>query len=285
MADADAQVRLRQPAFTALGPFDEQHGILFQQFAQPQVLEFPRIGHPVEVEMIDPALPDTVWLDQGVGRTLHRTLMPQATQESASQGGLAHTQFATQEDHQPGQRRCEDLVHTAYRYEVEPGPDLWGQALDLEAEGREIDIAMLENIHIHKTGALIRASVRTATLALVFALLANATANVLIRWGMRDQPLSLTQPVAVLKGIVLNGRVLAGIVLFAVRPGLTQQSVGVTLAYGAAFGALAYATFTVTNYAVLNQWTFTLVWTDIAWGTVLTAVVAACGFYAAPLVD
>mgnify|MGYP002065019236 CR=1 FL=1 len=27
MADADAQVRLRQPAFTALGPFDEQHGI------------------------------------------------------------------------------------------------------------------------------------------------------------------------------------------------------------------------------------------------------------------
>jgi farnesyl diphosphate synthase len=40
-----------------------------------------------------------------------------------------------------------------------------GQALDLEAEGREIDIAMLENIHIHKTGALIRASVRTATLA------------------------------------------------------------------------------------------------------------------------
>ena len=76
-----------------------------------------------------------------------------------------------------------------------------------------------------------------------------------------------------------------GIVLFAVRPGLTQQSVGVTLAYGAAFGALAYATFTVTNYAVLNQWTFTLVWTDIAWGTVLTAVVAACGFYAARLVD
>ena len=77
----------------------------------------------------------------------------------------------------------------------------------------------------------------------------------------------------------------AGIVLFAVRPGLAQQSVGVTLGYGAAFGALAYATFTVTNYAVLNQWTFTLVWTDIVWGATLTAVVAACGFYATRLVD
>ncbi len=40
-----------------------------------------------------------------------------------------------------------------------------GQALDLDAEGRDIDLTMLENIHIHKTGALIRASVRIATLA------------------------------------------------------------------------------------------------------------------------
>lgn len=32
--------------------------------------------------------------------------------------------------------------------------------MDLEAEGREIDLTSLENIHIHKTGALIRASVR-----------------------------------------------------------------------------------------------------------------------------
>jgi len=39
-----------------------------------------------------------------------------------------------------------------------------GQALDLDAEGRELDSVQLENIHIHKTGALIRASVRLATL-------------------------------------------------------------------------------------------------------------------------
>jgi farnesyl diphosphate synthase len=40
-----------------------------------------------------------------------------------------------------------------------------GQALDLESEGRELDLVMLENIHIHKTGALIRASVQMAALA------------------------------------------------------------------------------------------------------------------------
>ncbi len=40
-----------------------------------------------------------------------------------------------------------------------------GQALDLAAEGQEIDLAQLELIHIHKTGALIRASVRLPVLA------------------------------------------------------------------------------------------------------------------------
>jgi geranylgeranyl pyrophosphate synthase len=42
-----------------------------------------------------------------------------------------------------------------------------GQALDIAASesGQELNLAMLENIHIHKTGALIRASVRMAILA------------------------------------------------------------------------------------------------------------------------
>lgn len=40
-----------------------------------------------------------------------------------------------------------------------------GQALDMQATGREIDLAELENLHIHKTGALILASVRLGALA------------------------------------------------------------------------------------------------------------------------
>ncbi len=40
-----------------------------------------------------------------------------------------------------------------------------GQAIDLDAIGQNIDLPALENMHIHKTGALIRASVKLATLA------------------------------------------------------------------------------------------------------------------------
>ncbi|MGE0383732.1 MAG: (2E,6E)-farnesyl diphosphate synthase [Gammaproteobacteria bacterium] len=40
-----------------------------------------------------------------------------------------------------------------------------GQAIDLGAVGRALDLAALENMHVHKTGALIRASVRLGVLA------------------------------------------------------------------------------------------------------------------------
>src|SRR5690606_5146783 len=40
-----------------------------------------------------------------------------------------------------------------------------GQAIDLESVGKTLDLAQLEDMHIHKTGALIRASVVLGALA------------------------------------------------------------------------------------------------------------------------
>lgn len=40
-----------------------------------------------------------------------------------------------------------------------------GQALDMESEGQQIDLATLESIHHHKTGVLIRAAIRISALA------------------------------------------------------------------------------------------------------------------------
>ncbi len=40
-----------------------------------------------------------------------------------------------------------------------------GQAIDLESVGKSLSLPELENMHIHKTGALIRASVQLATLS------------------------------------------------------------------------------------------------------------------------
>ena len=46
---------------------------------------------------------------------------------------------------------------------------------------------------------------------------------------------------------------------------------------GAGLGLLAYATWDLTNLAVLRDWPASLVPVDMAWGVVLTAVVSAVG--------
>lgn len=73
----------------------------------------------------------------------------------------------------------------------------------------------------------------------------------------------------------------AGIVALAVRPAVAAGKAGAALVNGAILGAIAYGTYTVTNYAVLKGWTVGLVVSDIAWGSFLTAVSAACGYFAA----
>ena len=54
----------------------------------------------------------------------------------------------------------ECLAHASGSYGM-----VGGQAIDLDSVGKQIDLAALENMHIKKTGALIRASVRLAALA------------------------------------------------------------------------------------------------------------------------
>ncbi|MBT8097379.1 MAG: DUF2177 family protein [Gammaproteobacteria bacterium] len=71
------------------------------------------------------------------------------------------------------------------------------------------------------------------------------------------------------------------VVVLAVRPALASKRIVDALLLGALLGAIAYGTFTITNYAVLKDWTMGLVISDIAWGTFLTAIVAASGYLAA----
>jgi geranylgeranyl diphosphate synthase type II len=55
-----------------------------------------------------------------------------------------------------------------------------GQVVDMESEGREVDLATLEYIHTHKTGALIRASVRVGAL---YARASEKRLKALTRYG------------------------------------------------------------------------------------------------------
>lgn len=70
----------------------------------------------------------------------------------------------------------------------------------------------------------------------------------------------------------------AGVLVFAVLPGLQAGSVMRTVILGAGLGFFAYATFDLTSMALLEGFSWTVVVVDLLWGTVLTAAVAAAGF-------
>ena len=52
----------------------------------------------------------------------------------------------------------------------------------------------------------------------------------------------------------------------------------------ALIGAASYGTYEFTNYAILKDWTATLVMVDLTWGTVVTGVTAAGGVAIARLI-
>lgn len=67
---------------------------------------------------------------------------------------------------------------------------------------------------------------------------------------------------------------LAALLGFAVAP---APSVQAAAARGAGMGFVCYATYELTNWAVIAGWPAALVPVDIAWGVALTGVVAAVG--------
>jgi len=66
-----------------------------------------------------------------------------------------------------------------------------------------------------------------------------------------------------------------GIVTFAVVPALKSGSIGTAAGLGLLFGALAYGTYDLTNYATLRNWNLQLTVLDIGYGALGTAAAAA----------
>ena len=73
----------------------------------------------------------------------------------------------------------------------------------------------------------------------------------------------------------------AGILIFAVEPGLREGVWRKALVSGALFGLMAYATYDLTNQATLRLWSTTVTVVDVAWGAAITALAAAAGAAAA----
>jgi uncharacterized membrane protein len=72
-----------------------------------------------------------------------------------------------------------------------------------------------------------------------------------------------------------------GLMIFAILPGLKSGSITTAAAYGALFGFFTYATYDLSNFATLRNWTFQVTVIDIVWGTLLGAMTAAVASYMA----
>ena len=75
-----------------------------------------------------------------------------------------------------------------------------------------------------------------------------------------------------------------GIVVFAVLPGLRAQSPLAAASLALLFGALAYATYDLTNYATLRNWTLQITVIDIGYGALASSIAATVGYFAVRLV-
>lgn len=67
---------------------------------------------------------------------------------------------------------------------------------------------------------------------------------------------------------------LAGVLVFALLPGLEKRSLMHTLTMAALFGFIAYATYDLTNLATLRNWPLLVSIVDMIWGGFLSASTA-----------
>lgn len=72
----------------------------------------------------------------------------------------------------------------------------------------------------------------------------------------------------------------AGLLILVSYPAMRDGDLFRALWQGALLGAVAYGTYEWTNYATLRAWQPSMVFTDWAWGTVLTAISSAGGVWA-----
>lgn len=72
----------------------------------------------------------------------------------------------------------------------------------------------------------------------------------------------------------------AGVLVFAVGPGLEARSPAKTMLLGGFLGLVTYGTYDLTNLATAKNWPWVVTVVDMVWGTVLAAAVSAIGYLA-----
>jgi uncharacterized membrane protein len=70
---------------------------------------------------------------------------------------------------------------------------------------------------------------------------------------------------------------IAALLVLVILPNLESPWLR-TVALGALFGLVAYATYDLTNLATLDRWPLAVTLADLAWGTFVTGLTAAAGW-------
>ena len=70
---------------------------------------------------------------------------------------------------------------------------------------------------------------------------------------------------------------IAGLVVFAIRPGLAAGAPVKALLLGAFLGLVSYATYDLTNHATIKDWPLVVTVIDLVWGTTLGGLVSLAG--------
>ncbi|MFK7940590.1 MAG: DUF2177 family protein [Roseovarius sp.] len=93
----------------------------------------------------------------------------------------------------------------------------------------------------------------------------------------RDAAPLLADSIRIGPAVAFYAAYIAGLLYLVSLPALKADQPGMALINGAILGALAYGTYEFTNLATLKHWTWSMLVTDLAWGTALTAVSAWVG--------
>src|SRR5687768_13990492 len=101
VVEPDQQIEHAEPARGPRGPFDQQQGIVGHELAQAEIVDLVCARDPVEIAVMDRTAREEIRLDERVGRTAHRAIVTERTQESRDQRRLAGTELALETD-EPG---------------------------------------------------------------------------------------------------------------------------------------------------------------------------------------
>jgi uncharacterized membrane protein len=69
-----------------------------------------------------------------------------------------------------------------------------------------------------------------------------------------------------------------GLMIFVIYPAVKTNTAAQAVWKGMLYGLVTYATFDLTNLALIRDWPATIVLVDIVWGIILSGIVSAAGY-------